>query len=113
MGISAGIATLGISEIVDPYGLQPMIRLPVSNTKAPKGAFFRPERSTHACAGDSKGLACKPNRGLQDVGEAPVSPPEYKSPERGFFLLWREARTRAPGIRAHVCQLLLLQREDV
>ena len=34
------------------------------------GGFVFSGESTHACGWDSKGWACKPNRGLRDVGES-------------------------------------------
>jgi hypothetical protein len=40
--------------------------------KAPLGAFSFFGESEHARGWDSKGSACKPNRGLQNVGESHI-----------------------------------------
>ena len=50
-----------------------------------------------ARAGDAKGSACKPNRGLQDVGESPSLRQLHKSPIRGFFI--------CAGKRARHCRI--------
>jgi hypothetical protein len=51
------------------------------------------ERASTAREGDSKGSACKPNRGLQNVGESlPLRQAKYKKSRKGLFAFQQLAK---------------------